>query len=125
MEWASEAATPSEADEASDNYRVVTVEAPEAKKPGKTKQASAETAAAKAKKPGKTKQASAETAAAKTLASIADGCEDVLAFLQAVAVKSPQVFAAPEGRPRRLRNRLQWRPTSCRRPSRQRPASSY
>ena len=48
-----------------------------------------------AKKAGKTKQASAKTAAAKTLASIAVDCDDVLAFLQAVAVKSPRVLAAP------------------------------
>ena len=34
-------------------------------------------------------------AAAKTLASIADDCDNVLAFLQAVAVESPRVLAAP------------------------------
>ena len=73
----------------------MTVKALEAKNPGKTNQASTETATAKAKKPGKSKQASAETAAAETLASIADDCEDVLAFLQAVAVKYPRVLAAP------------------------------
>ena len=94
-EWASDAAPPSEADEASDDDSVVTVEAPEAKKVGKTKQTSAETAAAEAKNPGKAKQAFAETAAAETLASIADNCDDPLAFLQAVEVKSPRVFAAP------------------------------
>ena len=76
-EWASDTAPSSEADEVSDNDSGVTVEAAEAKKQGKTK------------------QASAETAAAKTLASIADDCDDVLAFLQAVAVKSPRVLAAP------------------------------
>ena len=48
--------------------------------------------AAKARKPGKAKQASAETAAAKTLASFAVDCNDVLAFLQAVA-NSLQAFA--------------------------------
>ena len=61
-EWASDAAPPSEADEASGDDSVVTVEtleAPEAKKVGKMKQASAETDAAKAKNPGKAKQASA------------------------------------------------------------------
>ena len=96
-EWALDAAPPSEAYEASDNDSVVTVEAPEAsevKKAGKSK-ASAETPAAEAKKPGKAKQASAETAAAETLASFAVDCDDVLAFLQAVAVKYPQVISAP------------------------------
>ena len=88
-EWASDADPSSEVDEASDDDSVVTIEAVEAKKPGKVKQASTETAAAEAKNPGKAKQASAETAAAKTLATIADDCDDVLAFLQAVAVKSP------------------------------------
>ena len=39
---------------------------------------------------GKTKQASA-----KTLATIADDCDAVLAFLQAFTVKSPQVTLAP------------------------------
>ena len=63
----------------------MTVEAAEAKKLGKTKQASTEMAAAERKKPGKAKQASTETAAAETLASIADNCDDVLAFLQVSA----------------------------------------
>ena len=58
------------------------------------KQASAEMAAVKAKKPGKSKQASSETAAAETLASIAVDCDDVLAFLQAGVVKSPRLLAA-------------------------------
>ena len=71
-EWASDAAPPSEANKASDANSVVTIEAPEAKKPGKKKQASAEMDAAEAKKPGKANQASTETAAAETLASIAD-----------------------------------------------------
>ena len=88
-EWASDADPSSEVDEASDDDSVVTIEAVEAKKPGKVKQASTKTAAAEAKNPGKAKQASAETAAAETLATIADDCDDVLAFLQAVAVKSP------------------------------------
>ena len=94
-EWASDVAPPIEADEASDNDSVVTVEAAEAKKPGKTKQASSKTAAAKTKKPGKAKQASAETATTEILASIADNFNDVLAFLQGVTVKSPRVLAAP------------------------------
>ena len=102
-EWASDAPPPSKADKASNDDSVVTVEAPEApeaKKAGKTKQASAKTAAAEAKNPGKAKQASAETAAAKTaaaktLASIAVDCNDVLAFLQVVAVKPYRVLAAP------------------------------
>ena len=69
--------------------------AAETKKPCKAKQASADTAAAETKKPGKEKQASAKTAAAETLACIADECDDVLAFLQADAVKSPRVLAEP------------------------------
>ena len=88
-EWALDAAPSSKADEASDDDSIMTVEAPEAKKPGKTKQASAKTNATKTKKPGKAKQASAETAASKTLTSIADDCDDVLAFLQVAAIKSP------------------------------------
>ena len=60
-EWASDAAPPSKADEASDNDNVVTVEASEAsevKKAGKSK-ASAKTTTSEAKKPGKANQASA------------------------------------------------------------------
>ena len=72
MEWASDEDSTSKADEANDNNSVVTIEAEEAKA-----------------KPGKAKQASTETAAAETLATIVDDCDDVLAFLQAVAVKSP------------------------------------
>ena len=94
-EWALDAAPSSEVDEASDDDSVVPVEAADAKKPGKTKQASAETASAETKKPGKSKQASVETAATKTLAPIADNYNDVVAFLQAVAVKYPRVLAAP------------------------------
>ena len=56
-EWASNADPLVEADEAIDDDSVVTIEAAEAKKPGKAKQASAE-----------------------TLATIADDCDDVLAF---------------------------------------------
>ena len=88
-EWASDAAPSSEANEASDDNSIVTVKAAEAKKLGKTKQASAETASAKTKKLGKEDQTSSETAAAETLASITDDCDDVLAFLLAVIVKSP------------------------------------
>ena len=58
-ELASDAAPPIEADEASDDNIVVTVEAPEApeaKKAGKRK-TSAKTPAAEANKPGKAKQA--------------------------------------------------------------------
>ena len=72
-EWASDAAPPSEADEASADNSIVTVRLPEAPE---------------GKKAGKTKQASAETAATDNLATIADNCDDVLVFLQAVAVKS-------------------------------------
>ena len=86
---ASDADPSSEADDASDDDSVVTVKASEAKKPGKTKQASVDTATAKTKKPGKAKQSSTKTAAAETLASIAENCDNVLDFLQAVAVKFP------------------------------------
>ena len=48
-----------------------------------------------AKKPGKGKQATAETAAAEMLATIADDCDNVLVFLQAVAIKYPRVLLAP------------------------------
>ena len=40
--------------------------------------------------PGKAKQATAET-----FTTIADNCDNVLAFLQAVTVKSPQVIVSP------------------------------
>ena len=89
-EWALDANPSSEAIEASDNNSVVTIEAAEAKKPGKAKQASDET-----KNPGKAKQASTETAAAKTMASIADNCNNILAFLQVIAVKSTRFLVAP------------------------------
>ena len=99
-EWALDAAPTSEADEASNDNSVVKVEATEEKKSDKTKQDSDKTAAVKTassetKKPGKSKQASAEMADAEMLASIADDCDNVLAFFQAVAVKSPRVIAAP------------------------------
>ena len=42
------------------------------------------------KKTGKKKQATA-----KRLVTITDNCDDVLDFIQAVAVKSPRVTAAP------------------------------
>ena len=90
-EWASDTAPPSEVDETSDDDSVVTVEVPDAfevKKSGKSK-VSAKTPAAETKNPGKAKQASAKTAAAETLASFAVDCNDVLVFLQAVAVKPP------------------------------------
>ena len=94
-EWASDADPSSKANKASDDNSVVTIEAAKTKKPGKAKQASAKTAAAETKNLGNAKQASAETAAAKMLATIANDCDDVLAFLQAVAVKSPRALAAP------------------------------
>ena len=95
--WALDTAPPSEADEASDDDRIVTVEAPEASEGKKSRKpkASSETPTTEARKPGKAKQASAETAAAETLASVAADCNDVLAFLQAIVVKSPRVIAAP------------------------------
>ena len=52
------------ADEANDGNIIVTIEVTEAKA-----------------NPGKAKQASAETAAADTLATIADDCDKVFAFL--------------------------------------------
>ena len=67
---------PSEADEAIEDYSVVTVEATDAsegKKSGKPK-ASADTPATEAKKLGKAKQASEETAAAEMLAPFAVDC---------------------------------------------------
>ena len=77
MEWALDAESLSEADEANNDDIIVMIEAAEAKKPGKAK------------------HASSKTAAAETLATIADDCDNVLAFLQAVSVKYPQVLAAP------------------------------
>ena len=71
-ELAKEEDITSEVDEANENDSVVTIEAKDAKA-----------------KPGKTKQVAAVTAAAKMLTTIADDCDDVLAFLQAVAVKYP------------------------------------
>ena len=59
MEWAKKEETTSEEDKANDNDSVVTIEAEEAKV-----------------KPGKSKQAVAET-----LTTITDGCEDVLVFI--------------------------------------------
>ena len=94
-EWASDTDPSSKADKASNNDIVVTIEAAEAKKPGKAKQASAKTAAAETENPDKAKQASTKTAVSKTLATITDDYDDVLAFLQAIAVKSPRVLAAP------------------------------
>ena len=69
-------------------------DASEGKKSGKPK-ASADTPATEARKLGKAKQASAETAAAETLTPFAVDCNEFLAFLQAVPMKSPQVIAAP------------------------------
>ena len=89
--WASDTSPPSKADDDRNDNSVVPVEAPEAsegKKSGKPK-ASADTPATEARKPGKAKQASSETASAETLASFAVDCDDVLAFLQAVSVKTP------------------------------------
>ena len=43
----------------------------------------------------KTKKVMAKQATSKMLATIVDNYGDVLAFLQAVAVKSPQVTASP------------------------------
>ena len=76
-EWAKDEDSTSKADEANDNDSVVTIDAEEAKS-----------------MPGKAKQASDETAAAETLATIKNDCDDVLAFLQAVVIKSPRVIAA-------------------------------
>ena len=76
--WAKEEDSTIEVDEANDNNSVVTVEAEDAKT-----------------KPGKAKQAATKTAAAETLTTNADNCDNVSAFLQAVAVKYPRVIAAP------------------------------
>ena len=59
---------------------VEAADASEGKESGKLK-ASADTPATEAKKLGKAKQASAETAAAETLAPFAVDCDDILAFL--------------------------------------------
>ena len=75
IESASDADSSSEVDEANNDNSIVTIEAAENKNPGKAK------------------QASAETSAAETVATIADDCDDVLAFLQAVVVKSLRVIA--------------------------------
>ena len=57
---------------------------------GKDSKVSVEVEDEKTKKRGKAKQAIAET-----LTTITDDCDNVLAFLQDVAVKSQQVIAAP------------------------------
>ena len=72
--WAKEGKTASGADDDNNNDSVITIEAKDA------------TLA----KPGKAKQATANI-----LTTIADNFDDVLAFLQAVYVKSPRVVAAP------------------------------
>ena len=71
-EWAKEEDTTIETDEANGGNSVVTIEAKEEKE-----------------KTGKTKQAAAKMASTETLTTIADDCDNVLAFLQAVAIKSP------------------------------------
>ena len=71
IEGASDVDSLSKADKANDNDGAVMMEDAEAKNPGKAK------------------QASAKTAATKTLAIIAEDCNGILEFLQAVAVKSP------------------------------------
>ena len=72
--WAKESETTSEEDENNNNNSVIAIEDEDVKSP----------------KPAKAKQA-----AAKTLTTIADDCDNVLAFLQAVVVKSPQDIADP------------------------------
>ena len=72
MEWANEEENTSEADEANNDDIVVTIEDEDAKA-----------------KPGKAMQA-----ATKTLTTITEDCDNILAFLQAVAVKYPRVIAA-------------------------------
>ena len=74
MEWVNEAETTSEADENNDDDTVINIEAEDTK----------------LAKPGKVKQATA-----KMLITITDDCDDVLALLLALAVKYPQVIAAP------------------------------
>ena len=68
--WAKDKDSTSEADEVNNNDSVTTIEAEEAKA-----------------KPGKAKQASNEKAATETLTTITDDCNDVLTYLQAVAVQ--------------------------------------
>ena len=73
IEWAMDADSTSEADKANDYNSVITIDAEETKvKPGKANQASA-----------------------NTLVTIADDCDNILAFLQAVSVKYPRVIADP------------------------------
>ena len=75
-EWASDADSLSKADESNDYDSIAMIEAAEAKKPVKAK------------------QAFAKTVVVVTLDTIVDNCDDVMAFLQVVAVKFPQVPAA-------------------------------
>ena len=72
-EWAKEDETTNEAYKANNDDSVVTIEAEDAKS-----------------KPSK-----AKLAAAETFTTIADDCDDVLVFLQAIAVKYPRFIAAP------------------------------
>ena len=74
MDRAKEEETTSKADEANNDDSVITIKAKDAKSAN----------------PVKSKQA-----AAKTLTTIVDNCDNVLAFLQAVAVKYPRVIAVP------------------------------
>ena len=74
MEWVKEGENASEADNNNNKDSVITIEA-EYKK---------------TVKPGKANQATV-----KTLITVTDDCNNVLAFIQAVAVKSPRVIAAP------------------------------
>ena len=73
-EWVKEEETTSEADKANNDNGVITIKAEDEK----------------SAKPYKANQA-----VAKTLTTIEEDFNNVLAFLQAVAIKSPQVIAAP------------------------------
>ena len=74
MEWVKEGENTSEADNDKNEDSVITIEAEDKN----------------LAKPGKKNQSTSET-----LTTITDNCNDVLAFLQAVAVKSPRVIASP------------------------------
>ena len=72
-EWTKEGENTSKADEDNDEYSIITIEAEDTK----------------SAKPGKAKQATA-----KTLATIVDNYDDLLAFLQAGAIKYARVITA-------------------------------
>ena len=72
--WAKEGETASGEDGDNDKYRKSGVEAEDEKT---------------------TKEGKANQATTKTLATISEDCDDILSFLQAIVVKSPQVITSP------------------------------